>query len=146
MVCSPNHLASAAGLDVLKAGGNAVDACFAVNAVLQVVYPPMCHLGGDGFWMVWLAGEQELLGLNGSGPAAAAASAEALLAAGHSTMPRRGPHTVTVPGCVDAWSEVLVRCGTLGLDRLRWLRLSGSPAKAFRSALRRRSGLDCSPR
>ena len=118
MVCSPNHLASGAGLEVLKAGGNAVDACVAVNAVLQVVYPPTCHLGGDGFWMVWLAGEQELLGLNGSGPAAAAASAEALLAAGHSTMPQRGPHSVTVPGCVDAWSEVLARCGTLGLDRL----------------------------
>lgn len=118
MVCSPNHIASAVGLDVLKAGGNAVDACVAVNAALQVVYPPMCHLGGDGFWMVWMAGERKLLGLNGSGPAAAAASAEALLAAGYKDMPQRGPHTVTVPGCVDAWSEVLARCGTLGLDVL----------------------------
>jgi gamma-glutamyltranspeptidase/glutathione hydrolase len=118
MVCSPHHLASAAGLEVLKDGGNAVDACVAVNAVLQVVYPPMCHLGGDGFWMVWLAGEKELLGLNGSGPAAGAASRDALLAAGQTTMPQRGPHSVTVPGCVDAWSEVLARCGTMGFERL----------------------------
>ncbi len=135
MVCSPNHLASAAGLEVLKEGGNAVDACVAVNAVLQVVYPPMCHLGGDGFWMVWLAGEKKLLGLNGSGPAAAAASAEALLDAGHKTMPQRGPHTVTVPGCVDAWSEVLARCGTMGLESLL------APAERFA-----REGFPISPK
>jgi gamma-glutamyltranspeptidase/glutathione hydrolase len=130
MVCSPHHLASAAGLDVLMSGGNAVDACVAVNAVLQVVYPPLCHLGGDGFWMVWRAGERELLGLNGSGPAPAAASAEALLGAGHRAMPERGPHSVTVPGCVDAWSQVLERCGTMGLDRLL-VRAEGLARKGF---------------
>src|SRR5438067_11496410 len=85
MVCSPHHLASEAGREVLRQGGNAVDACVVVNAVLQVVYPPMCHLGGDGFWMVWRAAEQELVGLNASGKRGAAAAAEQLRREGHRT-------------------------------------------------------------
>ena len=117
MVCSPNHIASRVGLEVLQAGGNAIDACVAVNAALQVVYPPTCHLGGDSFWMAWMAGEKKLLGLNGSGRAPSATSADRLIEAGHDSMPQRGPHTVTVPGCVDAWSTVLQRCGSLTLDR-----------------------------
>jgi gamma-glutamyltranspeptidase/glutathione hydrolase len=115
MVCSPHYLASQAGLEVLKSGGNAVDACVTVNAVLQVVYPPMCHLGGDAFFMVWLAREQRLLGLNGSGRSAAAASSAELRRAGHDSMPQFGAYTITTPGCVDAWVEVLRRCGTRSL-------------------------------
>jgi len=117
VVCSPHRLATEAGAQVLREGGNAVDACVALNAVLQVVYPNMCHLGGDGFWMVWRAEEQRLLGLNGSGRSAAAASADALRREGYSEMPQSGPYTITVPGCVDAWVEVLQRCGTWDLGR-----------------------------
>ncbi|HEV3230627.1 MAG TPA: gamma-glutamyltransferase family protein [Candidatus Dormibacteraeota bacterium] len=118
MVCSPHHLATAAGLEVLRGGGNAVDAVIAVNAALQVVYPPMCHLGGDGFWMVWQAATRELVGLNGSGRAAAATSARRLRDAGYTVMPQRGPHTVTVPGCVDGWWELRARFGSRALAEL----------------------------
>ena len=62
--------------------------------------------------MVWLAAEGRLLGLNGSGRSAAAASADQLRAEGYEAMPQTGPYTITVPGCVDAWVEVLGRCGT----------------------------------
>ncbi|MHB8507617.1 MAG: gamma-glutamyltransferase family protein [Candidatus Dormibacteria bacterium] len=115
MVCSPHFLATRAGTAVLRRGGNAVDACVAVNAVLQVVYPPMCHLGGDGFWMVWRSRDRTLVGLNGSGRAPAATSAARLRALGHGSMPQSGPHSVTVPGCVDGWVRLLERCGTLPL-------------------------------
>jgi gamma-glutamyltranspeptidase/glutathione hydrolase len=118
MVCSPHFLATEAGVEVLRAGGNAVDAVIAVNAVLQVVYPPLCHLGGDGFWMVWRASDQTLHGLNGSGRAPAATSAARLRELGYEKMPQRGAHSVTVPGCVDGWVELSSRLGSRPLREL----------------------------
>jgi gamma-glutamyltranspeptidase len=143
MVASPHYLATESGLRVLRTGGSAVDAAIATNAVLAVVTPYMCGLGGDLFAQVYDAGSRDLSGLNGSGRAAAEATAQRLreLAAG-SSMPQRGPLTVTVPGCVEAWGRLHERFG-----RLPWAELftdaiehaaSGFPASAgFAAAIER---------
>jgi gamma-glutamyltranspeptidase len=119
MVASPHYLATESGLRALQSGGSAVDAAIATNAVLSVVAPYMCGLGGDLFAQVYNAGSRELSGLNGSGRAAAEATATRIreLAAG-SLMPQRGPLTVTVPGCVEAWGRLHERFG-----RLPWTEL-----------------------
>jgi gamma-glutamyltranspeptidase / glutathione hydrolase len=110
-VVAPHHLASAAGLGILRAGGSAVDAAIATNAVLAVVFGEACGLGGDAFWLIWdeTAGAQ--VALNGSGRAAAAADAAALRAGGLVTLPYRGPLTITVPGAVRSWGDAHARFG-----------------------------------
>jgi len=114
MVATPHYLASVAGLRVLQSGGNAVDAAIAANAVLNVVYPHMCALGGDAFFLVWDPTDRLLYALNGSGRSPRAAGFDALRAAGYATMPARGVHAVTVPGALSAWEAVLERFGRLG--------------------------------
>ena len=104
-VVAPHHLATGAGIAILRAGGSAVDAAIATNAVLGVVAPHHCGLGGDAFWLIWDAATGGQLALNGSGRAPAGADARALLAAGNTAMPIRGPHTITVPGAVRSWSD-----------------------------------------
>ena len=79
MVTTPHYLASGAGLDVLRRGGNAVEAAIAASAVLAVVYPQMCTLGGDAFWLVWDASQKKLVGINASGRAGLGASRKAYL-------------------------------------------------------------------
>src|ERR687898_222185 len=69
-VVAPHHLATQAGLGVLTAGGSAVDAAIATNAVLGVVMPSGCGIGGDAFWLVWDAAERRQRAINGSGRAA----------------------------------------------------------------------------
>src|SRR5512139_1026194 len=66
-VVAPHHLATAAGLSVLRAGGHAVDAAIATNAVLSVVAPSSCGIGGDAFWLIWDEQRGVQLALNGSG-------------------------------------------------------------------------------
>lgn len=117
MVAAPHALAAQAGLDLLKAGGNAVDAAIAANATLQVVYPFVCGLGGDLFALVWDAPTQTLIGLNASGRAPRAASIERYHALGYTTMPQHGIHSITVPGCVSGWGMLAERFGRLGLAR-----------------------------
>ena len=111
MVASPHPLASLAGIDALRAGGNAVDAAIAANAVLAVVYNHACGLGGDAFALVWSPTESRLFGFNGSGRAPAQATAELLRSRGMDEVPERGPFSITVPGAVDAWSELITRFG-----------------------------------
>src|SRR5712691_8214598 len=111
-VASPHHLASSAGLAVLASGGNALDAAIATNLTLGVVTPYLCGYGGDLFAMVWKDGA--VFGYNGSGRAPAAATLEAVRrAVGSGHMPTEGPHSVTVPGVVDAWYALLERFGSL---------------------------------
>jgi gamma-glutamyltranspeptidase/glutathione hydrolase len=110
---APHHLASAAGAFVLRAGGSAVDAAIATNAVLGVVAPSSCGLGGDAFWLVWDQASGRQLALNGSGRASAAADAAAIRDAGFATMPLRGPLTITVPGAVRSWADAHRRFGRL---------------------------------
>lgn len=112
VVATPHYLASQAGLRVLQDGGNAIDAAIAANAVLQVVYPHNCHIGGDLFAIVWDPSDGSLRGLNASGPAVSGATSERLRALGLTTMPERGPHTVTVPGAVAGWFALLERYGS----------------------------------
>ncbi|GER90341.1 hypothetical protein KDW_45030 [Dictyobacter vulcani] len=118
MVAAPHYLAAEAGLDILKAGGNAIDAAIAANAVIQVVYPFVCGLGGDIFMMIYEAGSGKIYGLNGSGRAAGTASIERYRELGHETMPTHGVHTVTVPGCVSGWDAASQRFGRLGLEQI----------------------------
>lgn len=117
MVAAPHYLAAQAGLDLLKAGGNAVDAAIAANAVLQVVYPFVVGLGGDLFMLLYDARSGQVHGLNASGRSAKAATIERYQSLGYSTMPRFGVHSVTVPGCPDGWGRVSERFGRLGLAR-----------------------------
>ena len=115
MVVTPHPLATAAGVDALRAGGSAVDAAVAANAMLAVVYCNSCGLGGDAFALVWDPAERRLRGFNGSGRSPAGLSIEAVRAAGHDEMPAKGPLTITVPGAVDAWVQLLDRFGRLSL-------------------------------
>jgi gamma-glutamyltranspeptidase len=117
LVAAPHYLAAAAGLDLLKAGGNAVDAAIAASAMLQVVYPFVCGLGGDVFALLYDAASGQIYGLNGSGRAPRAATIERYHALGYETMPVYGVHSVTVPGCADGWGMLAERFGRLGLAR-----------------------------
>lgn len=115
MVAAPHYLAAEAGLELLKAGGNALDAAVAASAMLQVVYPFVCGLGGDVFMIIYDAATGKLHGLNGSGRSARAATIERYRDLGYTTMPVLGIHTVTVPGCAAGWDEAEERFGRLGL-------------------------------
>ena len=117
-VVAPHHLATAAGLSVLRAGGHAVDAAIATNAALAVVMPNACGLGGDAFWLLWDAASREQLALNGSGRAPAGADAGALRARGLATLPLRGALAVTIPGAVRSWGDVHARFGRLSRDAI----------------------------
>jgi gamma-glutamyltranspeptidase len=115
-VVAPHHLATAAGLGVLRQGGTAVDAAIATNAVLALVMPQHCGVGGDAFWLIWDATAGRQVALNGSGRSAAALDAARLLEAGHERVPFRGPLSITVPGAVRSWGDAHARYGRLSHD------------------------------
>ena len=119
MVTSPHSLASQAGVDVLRAGGSAVDAAIAVSSVLSVVYPHMTGLGGDAFWLIHDAKTGSVRYLDGGGRAAASASLDAFAQRGLTEIPFRGilPATVTTPGAVASWGEAHRAYGRLPLAR-----------------------------
>jgi len=132
-VVSPHHLATTAGLGVLRAGGTAVDAAIATNAALAVVAGHSCGLGGDAFWLIHDPRTGVTHALNGSGRSAAGATIEAALEAGLSAMPQRGPWSVTVPGAIGSWGEAHTRFG-----RLAW-------ADLLAPAIELASGFPASP-
>ncbi|HET7559498.1 MAG TPA: gamma-glutamyltransferase family protein [Limnochordia bacterium] len=111
MVAASQPLAAAAGLERLRRGGNAVDAAVAAAIALTVVEPTANGIGGDAFAIVHAGGK--LHGLNASGPAPAALSAEALRKQGHAEVPRFGFAPVTVPGAPAAWAALNRRFGRL---------------------------------
>ncbi|MDG5786249.1 gamma-glutamyltransferase family protein [Evansella sp. AB-P1] len=113
MVATSQPLASQAGLDILKKGGNAIDAAIATAACLTVVEPTSNGIGGDAFALVWTKGE--LHGLNASGPAPASISIEKLKERGIKEIPKFGWIPVTVPGAPSAWVELSERFGKLPL-------------------------------
>ncbi|HZN23812.1 MAG TPA: gamma-glutamyltransferase [Burkholderiales bacterium] len=119
MVVSPHALASAAGVDVLRAGGSAVDAAIATSAALTVVYPHMTSIGGDAFWLVYDARERRVRYLDGGGRAARTASTERLRGQGLDAVPLRGiaPATLTTPGAVSSWCAAHAEYGQLPLRR-----------------------------
>ncbi|MBI5969143.1 MAG: gamma-glutamyltransferase family protein, partial [Deltaproteobacteria bacterium] len=118
LIASPHYLASQTGVEILKKGGTAVDAAIATNAVLNVVYPHMCGIGGDGFWLIYDAAQKDLVFLNSSGRSPYAANIGYFKKAGMNTIPLRGLLAVTVPGAVDGWFEAHGRYGKLSLTSL----------------------------
>ncbi|MFV0443744.1 MAG: gamma-glutamyltransferase [Planctomycetaceae bacterium] len=118
MVATSQPLAAQAGLKVLLAGGNAADAAIAANAVLGVVEPMSCGLGGDLFVLYWDAKTQQLSGLNASGRSPQALSVETFTSRKLTAVPETGPLSWTVPGCIDGWDELRARFGTKPLGEL----------------------------
>jgi gamma-glutamyltranspeptidase / glutathione hydrolase len=119
MVATSQPLAAQAGLQVLKNGGNAIDAAVATAAVMNVVEPGSAGIGGDVFVIAWLAKEKKLVALNGSGRAPAGATPRHLADRGFTKeMPQHGIDSATAPGAVDAWDVLLKRAGTLTFNEL----------------------------
>ncbi len=117
-VASSHHAATAVGREVLASGGNALDAAIAVGAMLAVVYPHMCGVGGDAFLLYYEARSGKVHCLNGTGPAPGLATRDAFAERGVEAVPVRGPLSVTVPGVVAAWDVALKRLGTRSLGDL----------------------------
>jgi gamma-glutamyltranspeptidase/glutathione hydrolase len=114
VVATSQPLAAQAGLQILKAGGNAFDAAVASAAVLNLVEPVSAGVGGDVFVIAWVAKEKKLIALNASGRAPMGATPEHLAARGFKKrMPLHGIDSVTVPGAVDGWDVLLKRAGTM---------------------------------
>jgi gamma-glutamyltranspeptidase/glutathione hydrolase len=118
MVATSQPLASHVGIDVLKRGGNAVDAAIAMAAVLNVTEPNMTGIGGDAFAMVYWAKTQKLEALNASGRAPRALTSDYFTARKISQMPMTGMEPITVPGAVDGWITLLEKYGTMKLADL----------------------------
>ncbi len=136
MVNCSSPMASAAGLEILRRGGNAMDAAIAAAASLTVAEPTANGLGSDAFALIWCEKDRTLYGLNASGPAPQLISIDQVLAGGtnQDRMPRLGWTPVTVPGAVAAWTEITGRFGRKSLrDNL-------APAIAYA-----REGYPCAP-
>lgn len=118
MVACAQPLAAQAGLDILKRGGNAVDAAIAMNACLAVTEPVSCGLGGDLFAILWDPRAKAVVGLNASGRAPAALSIDKVAPEPDGTIPLRSPASWTVPGCVDGWFALHGRCGRLPMKEI----------------------------
>ncbi|HSF25091.1 MAG TPA: gamma-glutamyltransferase [Blastocatellia bacterium] len=118
MVASSQPLASQTGLEVLKRGGNAVDAAIAMAAVLNVTEPMMTGIGGDAFMLVYLSKTKELKGLNASGRAPQALTLDHFKKKGMTSVPATGMEPITVPGAFDGWVTLLDKYGTMKLGDL----------------------------
>src|SRR3989337_1521946 len=105
-------------MDTLKRGGGAVDAAIAANAVLGLVEPTGCGIGGDLFAIVWDAGERKLHGLNGSGRSPRGLTLERFRELGLPKIPSFGPLSLSVPGAVDGWFELHAKFGKLAMREL----------------------------
>ena len=117
IVCTSQPLASMAGIDALKAGGNCVDAAIAANAVLGVTEPASCGIGGDLFAILWHEKEGRLFGLNASGRAPRAWTLEKAQERGLERIPRKSPLSWSVPGCVSGWEALNGRFGARSLEQ-----------------------------
>ncbi len=118
MVATSHPLAADVGLDVLKSGGNAADAAIAVNAMLGVVEPMSCGIGGDLFVIYWDAKTEKLYGLNASGCSPYNISRDAFVKRGFRHIPIEGPLAWSVPGCVSGWGALNERFGSKKINEL----------------------------
>jgi len=118
-VATSNPLAANAGLDMLKKGGNAVDAAVCAVSVLNVVEPMSTGVGGDVFALVYDSKTKKIEALNGSGKSSMRTDIDDLRNMGMDSIPLEGPYSglaVSVPGCVDAWDQLLKKFGVFSLD------------------------------
>jgi gamma-glutamyltranspeptidase/glutathione hydrolase len=118
MVATSHPLAAQVGLDVLRKGGNAVDAAIAVNAALGLMEPMSCGVGGDLFAIVWDSKTKKLYGLNASGRSPYKATRAFFAARKLKEIPETGPLAWSVPGCVDGWEQLHKRFGSKSLADL----------------------------
>ncbi len=116
MACTSQPLATQVALDILKKGGNAIDAAIAANAVLGLVEPTGNGMGGDLFAIVWDAETKKLYGLNASGRSPKSLSLNYFKDKGYEKIPSHGPLPVSVPGCVDGWFELHSKFGSLKMN------------------------------
>ena len=112
MVATSHPLATQIGLDILKSGGNAIDAAIAANAALGLMEPTGCGIGGDLFAIVWDSKTQKLYGLNASGRSPKSLTLEYFEEKGITKIPSLGPLPVSVPGAVDGWFELHKKFGS----------------------------------
>jgi gamma-glutamyltranspeptidase/glutathione hydrolase len=118
MAATSQPLATQVALDILKAGGSAVDAAIAANAALGLMEPTGCGIGGDLFAIVWDAGNKQLTGLNASGRSPRSLTLRYFKDRGMTRIPPRGPLPVSVPGTVDGWFELHGRYGRLPMQEI----------------------------
>jgi len=118
MAATSQPLATAAAVDVMRRGGTAIDAAIAANAVLAVVEPMSCGIGGDLFAIVWDAKTTTLSGFNGSGRAPRACTRDLFIGRAMERIPERGPLSWSVPGCVDGWFSLHQRYGCIPMSDL----------------------------
>ncbi len=118
MVCSSQPLATQAGLEILRKGGNAIDAAIAVDAMLGLTEPTGSGIGGDLFAIVWDAKTKKLYGLNASGRSPRSLTLDYFLKNGYTSIPPTGPLPVSVPGCVDGWFELHNRFGSMPITEI----------------------------
>ena len=115
-MCATSHpLAAKVAVQMLEAGGNAVDAAIAGAVVLGLCEPAMTGIGGDCFALVSPAGTDDVVAINGSGRAPAGLNPDHIRAAGHTSIPIDGPEAITIPGAVDAFCQMAADYGKLGL-------------------------------
>jgi gamma-glutamyltranspeptidase/glutathione hydrolase len=118
MAATSQPLATQAALDVLQQGGSAMDAAIAANAVLGLVEPASCGIGGDIFAIVWDAETEQLYGFNGSGRSPKSLTMDYFVENDMNYVPFRGPLPVSVPGCVDGWFAMHERFGKLSMEEI----------------------------
>ncbi len=118
IVCTSQPLATVAGVEILRAGGNAIDAAVCANAMLSLVEPMNCGPGGDLFAIVWLEKDRKLYGLNASGRSPYEWDLDAARGLGIKAIPGYSPLAWSVPGCVSGWAALLERFGTRRMGRL----------------------------
>lgn len=118
MAATSQPLATQVALDIMQAGGNAIDAAIAANAVLGLVEPTGNGIGGDLFAIIWDAENEQLLGLNASGRSPQALTLEYFLEQGYTSIPARGVLPISVPGAVDGWFEMHTKLGRLPMAQI----------------------------
>ena len=112
MVATSHPLATQVGIDILKSGGNAIDAAIAANAAIGLMEPTGNGIGGDLFAIIWIEKDKKLYGLNASGRSPKNLTLDYFKENNYSEIPAYGPLPVSVPGCVDGWFEMHEKFGS----------------------------------
>ena len=118
MVATSHPLATQVGIDILKKGGNAIDAAIAANAAIGLMEPTGNGIGGDLFAIIWIENDKKLYGLNASGRSPKNLKLDYFKKNNFTKIPAYGPLPVSVPGCVDGWFEMHEKFGALKMEEI----------------------------